>query len=361
MRATASKVGLLSYCQWWARPEAKWDTSSSAAAERGTRFHKAIADYAVTRAVRTVDNDIAAEYTHAALWLDGLVGLGSQDVFAEIAMAWDPALDTADVLDVVDRAYKPQSRLCGTADLVLVVMANGKPTAVMVWDWKTGSGESAGPQLRALGLMAARAFGVEHATVAALEVRDSGVTEVAREELDAFSLAGIAGELAEMIAAIETAEPTPGSHCGELYCPARLHCPLGATAMAQVVDVIPAESLVRRDAYRITDPIRTAEQAIWTVDVLRLMGAWLDAKKDEIKKLVPDDGWRAEDGRVLKETTATIEAFDKHKALALIKQLGATDEQIGSLYYSFDKSNGLRVSGGKTKPRVTRAKKRSAA
>jgi hypothetical protein len=169
-------------------------------------------------------------------------------------------------------------------------------------------------------------------------------------------LAVIAGNLSDQIASIETAEPTPGSHCGELYCPARLHCPLGATAMTEVVDVIPTESLVRRPNFRITDPIRTAEQAIYTIDVLRLMSAWIDAKKEEIKSKVPEQGWAAEDGRVLKETRASIEAFDKTKALALCKQLGATDEQLGSLYYTFSKSQGLRVSGGASKPRTKKSK-----
>lgn len=351
MRVTASKVGLLAYCQAWARPEMRWSTRSSEAADRGTRFHKAIADYTETRERREVDEDIAAEYTHACDWVDSL-NAPPGNVWIETAFAWDPSTDTAEIIGG-DRDYsKANGRLCGTADLTLVTTADGKPIAVTVWDWKTGDGSGAGPQLRALGLMAARAYGVEQATVAALEVRKSGVTEVAREDLDAFALAGVAGELAEQLAAIEDAEPQPGSHCGELYCPARLHCPLGTTAIAQVVDVIPAEAIVRPPEWRITDPITTAEQAILTVDILRLMGAWIDAKKEEIKALVPADGWQAADGRVLRETKATVEAFDKAKAVALCKQLGATDEQIRSLYYTFEKSNGLRVSGGSTRPRT---------
>jgi hypothetical protein len=355
LRVTASKVALLSYCQAFAREDMKWEYTSSPAAERGTRFHKAIALYtACNKGIPLkVEDDIAAEFEHAKAWVDALPNDGLFAFHVETAFAWDPESDKCEMLDVVDRAYKPTSRLCGTADLVLW---HAESESLQVYDWKTGSGENSGPQLRALGLMAARAFGVEHVTVSALEVRAGGVTEVAREELDGFALAGIAGELSEMIAAIPTSEPTPGSHCGELYCPARLHCPLGATAMAEVVDVIPADKLVRRDAFKISDPVRTAEQAMWTVDVLRLMSAWIDAKKDEIKAAVPADGWRSDDGRVLKETSATVEALDKAKALALCKQLGATDEQLGGLYYTFSKSNGLRVSGGATKPRAKRSK-----
>ena len=350
MRVTASKVGLLSFCGWWARPEAEWTYTTSSAADRGTRFHKRIAGYALTGVRETVEDDIAQEYAHACQWVDELP-VARADLGVEVAFAWDPATDEAKVVGT-DRDYsQAQGRLCGTADLVLLV-----GSTVHVWDWKTGDGTGAGPQLRALGLMAARAFGVESATVAALEVRASGVTEVAREELDAFALAGVAGELAEQLAAIEAAEPQPGSHCGELYCPARLSCPLGQTAIAETALVIPADALVRRPEWRITDPIKTAEQAIWTIDVLRLMGAWLDARKDEIKALVPVEGWKADDGRVLRETTSTIEAFDKTKALALLKQLGATEEQLGGCWYSFTRSNGLRVNGGGTKPRTKRSR-----
>lgn len=362
MRVTASKVGLLSYCQWWAKPEAKWTYTTSSAADRGTRFHKAIAAYVEHGKHPSllgpdwVADDIAEELDQAIDWLLAFSPVAPIKLETEIAFAWDPVTDTAEVIGG-DRDYsKANGRLCGTADLVLVATMDGKPIAVMVWDWKTGDGTGAGPQLRMLGLAAARAFGVESATVAALEVRKSGVTEVAREELDAFALAGVAGELAEHLAAIATAEPQPGSHCGELYCPARLSCPLGNEATAQVVDVIPADALVPAKRFKLTDPIKTPEHAIWAIDVIRLVSAKLDAIKDEIKSKVPAEGWAADDGRVLRETKATIEAFDKHKAQALLKELGATDEQLGGCFYTFEKSNGLRVSGGATKPRTKRSK-----
>jgi hypothetical protein len=354
VRATASKVGLLAFCQWWATPEAEWTWTTSDAADRGTRFHKAIANYTETRKRAEVDEDLREEYAQACDWVDSL---GSHDdvVKVERAFAWDLMTDTAEEIGS-DRDYrKAAGRLCGTVDLILLARIDGKYVAAMVWDWKTGSGENSGPQLRALGLMVARAYGLENVTVAALEVRASGVTEVAREELDEFALSAVAGELAEQIASIPNAEPKPGSHCGDLYCPARLSCPLGQAAIANVSEVIPADVLVRRQDFRITDPVETAEQAIMTVDVLRLMSAWIDAKKDEIKSKVPATGWAAPDGRILKETKAKVEAFDKAQAIALCKELGATDEQLGRCYYTFEKSNGLRVSGGGTSKRLKRA------
>ena len=352
MRVTASKVGLLQYCQWFARPEAQWAYTTSEAAERGTRMHRAIADYVDTGERVKVEDDINDEYHHACDWVDSY---GRDLLRAEVKFAWDPTTDTAEELPRAgERDYsKAAGRLAGTSDLVSISKAT---RTGYVGDWKSGDGSGAGPQLRALGLMVARAYDLESVTVEALEVRASGVVSVARETLDPFALAGVAGELAEGLAAVETAEPAPGAHCGELYCPAKLSCPLGQTAMAQVVDVIPPEALVRKPEWRITDKVASAEQAIWTLDVLRLMGAWVEAKKDEVKALVPVDGWRTEDGRVLRETKATIEGFDKHKAIALLKELGATDEQLGGCFYQFEKSNGLRVSGGATKPRTRRSK-----
>ncbi len=345
MRVSASKIGLLEHCQAFARPEMKWDYSSSPAAERGTRFHAAIAAYTLGNAP-VVAEATAAGFEQACKWLRNLTDTGATFIKVEVAFAWDPKNDSASRLDIVDRAYPPTSRLCGTADLVCFI-----DDVFHVFDWKTGDASNAGPQLRLLGLMASRAFGVAPVVVSALEARADDIYEVGREELDDFALAALAGEVAEQLAAVESAEPKPGSHCSDLYCPARLHCPAATSAMAEVVDTIPAESLVRRPEFRITDPIRTPEQAIYTVNVLRLMSTWIDAKKDEIKKRVPVEGWQADDGQVLKETTARVEALDKHRALALLKQLGATDEQLGGLYYTFEKSNGLRVSKGSTKPR----------
>ena len=76
MRVTASKVGLLTYCQAWAQPGMEWDTRSGPAAERGTRFHKAIAMYTACEpgVPIAVEDDIAAEFEHAKAWVDSLKG-----------------------------------------------------------------------------------------------------------------------------------------------------------------------------------------------------------------------------------------------------------------------------------------------
>lgn len=338
---SASKVGLLEHCQ--AFPRLEWTYTTSAAADRGTRFHSAIEAYTTTRQRVPVDKDIAEEYSHACDWIDALQAPPGT-LHPEVAMAWDPSTDTASILTRKGRDYSEAAgRLPGTADLIYWV---AKTSELKVWDWKTGDASKAGPQLRALGLMASRAYGASIVRVAALEVRADGVTEVGAETLDEFALADMAGSLGELLSSVADAPPSPGEHCSSLYCPARLACPLAGTALSAVESVIPAEQLVRRPEYRITDPIKTPEHAIYVLDVIRLVNAWLDAKKDEIKSLLPADGWRTQDGRVLREGTCEQSAFDRHKATALLKQLGATTAQIASVHYTFTKSTGLRVSGG---------------
>ena len=90
--------------------------------------------------------------------------------------------------------------------------------------------------------------------------------------------------------------------------------------MAEVVDVVPADLLVRRREYRITDPITTPEHAAWAFRRLPPRRRQADAIGDSIKAMVPPEGLTPRTGSVLRETKATITASDKRKALAFCKQ-----------------------------------------
>jgi hypothetical protein len=345
-RVTASKTGLLEHCQAFAKPGMEWFNGTSPAADRGTRFHRAIAEYTSHGSVRLLEEDIVDLFVQARAWVDAF---GRERVKPEVAYAWNPATDEAEHIPAAERDYRAgHGRLCGTADLVAV--SNLTRTGI-VWDWKTGSGANAGPQLRTLGLMVARAHGLKSVTVAALEVTAAGVQEVCREELDEFALSAIAGELAERLAAVATAEPQPGEHCRDLYCPARVSCPATRESEAQLV---PAESLTKRLSTTIDGP----DHAVWMLERVRLVEAACKAVKDAIKAYVPADGLVLEDGSRLMETTREMPRFDKNKALALLKQLGATPAQVDALTYKWTESAGLKVVGGaaKSKPRSRRTK-----
>ena len=341
LRVSASKVGLLERCGYFARPEAEWAESTSAAADRGTRFHAAIAEYIETGIMPEAGDDVAPLLVHAQAWVDAF---GREKLGAELAFAWDPVADRAEVIGQnIGREYAAGgARLCGSADVVAV---NRERLAGFIGDWATGDGSRKGPQLRTLAVMLARAEGLETITVQSLEVDASGVRVVVNETLDSFDLAAIAGGLAEAIAAIPTAEPVPGLHCAELWCPARASCPVGRAIVAEIA---PPDALT---PHRWSVQVEGPEHAAWLLDRAKLVEAAAKAVRDAVKAACPEDGWAMPDGSRLTETYREVPRFDKGKALALLRELGATDEQIEQCTYRYRESGGLRLLGGATKPR----------
>ena len=334
MRVTGSKSNLLAECQWFARPEAEWVYTSSPAAARGTLFHSLIAGYIATGVVPAVMTaDMAGLFAEAKKWVDDY---GRNHLRAEVKFAWDPKTDTAWELTGAERDYaEARGGFAATGDLLSVskVTRSG-----YIGDWKTGDGTGAAPQLRALGLMLARAHDLDTVTVEALEVTAAGVVSVCRETLDAFDLATIAGELAEYIAAIPEAEPTPGAHCSEMYCPARTTCPVTRAATAELV---PVAGLVR---HTMTTAIAGPDHAAWMLDRIRLVEGACTAIRDAIKEACPPEGWTLEDGSVLREGTRDVRRFDKAKALDLARAKGATEAEIAACTYVFTESSGLRLA-----------------
>jgi len=326
-------------CQHWARPDAEWYDTTSAAADRGTRFHRAIALYVngVEGLPLAPDEDIAGLFASARAWVDHF---GREKLAAEVAFAWDPHTDTAERIPAVERDYQAaHGHLCGTADLVAVSRAT---RAGYIADWKTGDASNAGPQLRTLALMLARAEGLDMVTVEALQVDETGVTHLCTETLDAFALAAVSGDLAEAVSSVPTAEPVPGPHCGEHYCPARATCPAVVERVER--DIIPAASLVRhRWGVRISSP----DHAAWLYEQAKAVEAAARLVKDAVRAYVPEAGLVLEDGSVLKEGTRNMPRFQKDVAVALLRELGATEEQIAGLTRSVVESSGLRVQSGK--------------
>ncbi len=334
MRVTGSKSNLLAECQWFARPEAEWVYTSSAAAERGTAFHTLIANYIATGIAPTgMTDDLGALFAAAKKWVDDY---GRDHLRPEVKFAWDPATDTARELTGAERDYaEARGGFAATGDLLAISKAT---RTGYLGDWKTGDGSGATAQLRALGLMLARTHDLDTVTVEALEVTAAGVVSVCRETLDAFALATIAGELAEYIAAIPSAEPTPGAHCSEMYCPARTTCPVTRAATAELV---PVDALVR---HTMTAVVASADHAAWMLDRIRLVEGACKSIRDAIKEACPPKGWTLEDGSVLREGTRDVPRFDKAKALDLARAKGATEAEIAACTYVFTESSGLRLS-----------------
>lgn len=227
---SASKAGLLPHCQYPFRDGTPWEYTKSAAAEKGQRFHDAIAC--------VVDEDIPKptgikgtgwlldRMKVATAWLDSQTF--PTRLHAELAFAYDPETGAGRILGKnIGRRYKEHGQkpheLAGSADFLFV-----HEGTVYVYDWKTGKSvtDSVWAQMEWLGLFAARAHGVEHVVLRPLHVTDYGIEDSMVQELFASQLAMIAADIRRDVAAIPDSWPEPGPHCDEHWCPTRKSCGL---------------------------------------------------------------------------------------------------------------------------------------
>jgi Protein of unknown function (DUF2800) len=334
-RVTASRLELLSRCGYFARDGVEWAERSSSDANLGTALH-AMCDLYIrdgSAALAGIGKDLPVEdqKTLAAMWLHARDYIDKNRVGhwrSEIAFAYDPATDTAIELQPVDghRDYSEAGpgAICGTADVVSVAVNDSR---VVVMDWKSGStfvdAADATAQLSGLALFAARAYDKTEASIATLRVTESGVTE-RWLDLDAFDLDRVAGEIAARLAAVPTAEPTPGSWCNDRWCPARLACPATTTALEQV---IPVESLAR---FKMALLPESPAHAAWMFPRLKIAEEYLETLKANIYDMARAEPIDLGDGKELRETTATRRTVSAAKLEDLARRLGATDAQIAS-------------------------------
>ena len=243
MLASASKMGLLRHCQWWARPDAIAPVQApSASAQRGTDRHR-VMEWLVT---------------------------GEQVTPAQMASLWDCALEEWPAVEANLRAWLPSdgqteqamyyspsrcvargARLTGAREYELqgdeipgtLDFSRGWPV-VEVWDYKTGRQDNLEPiatnaQLAFLAMVRARLVDARGAVVVLACVADDGTAEITCSEYDSLELDEIADELKVLAARIPTAEPNPGGWCEEKWCPCRAVCP----AMTQAIATTPAAAL----------------------------------------------------------------------------------------------------------------------
>lgn len=223
MRLSASKTSLALACQWWLRPEVELAPDvPGPAAERGTQIHAWADAYVKGRIFQVPGSDTA--WWHLRKWLDGFVKLYPR-VDAERAFAYSTRTGEARELDTFEqhRAYGQMEpdEIPGSADLI----AHGQTLTVV--DIKTGKRKNTEPasenkQMRTLGLMAARAHGVESVHVGLVFVNETGVEED-WTELDDLDLDVHGARLKAALDGAATALPVLGKHCK--YCRAKHGCP----------------------------------------------------------------------------------------------------------------------------------------
>lgn len=261
---------------------------------------------------------------------------------AEVALAWNPAQDTARQLGVdigrkyIEHGLDPRVEIPGTCDVISV-----EGDAVRVYEWGTGwNVDHKLEQLRLQCVAAARAYGKERAIGHLVQFRDDGAKPWEPIELDAFDLSAIAGEFADLRSRTPGASPMVSDACVDLFCDVRTECPVTHEAQAALV---PAGAIARKFSKVIEDP----EHARWMLERIRLVKAACEDIKDAINAYVPEGGIALEDGKYIYEGAREMERFDSSKALALCKQLGATEAQIASLTRTVVEGAGLKVGSKK--------------
>ncbi|HYE92236.1 MAG TPA: hypothetical protein VEA38_14500 [Terriglobales bacterium] len=321
------------------------DTSPSAARDKGTSNHACGATYINSkRYIEALKRDEHLTWANMAGWIDTH---WKPSWVAEPAYAWDPAAATARMLGVdINREYEKHGKLpherAGTCDVVSV-----EGDTVYVYEFGTGYDiEHKAEQLRICCAVAAKAHGKTRAVGQLVKFRDEGAYPSPPVTFDAFALAAIEEEFATRLATVEGSAPSPGEHCKR--CNAVPICPEASKAVDALV---PGQALLTRKPFDFSLTVRDGDHARWMLERLKLIKTLHDRHLQAIKDACPEGGWELADGSVLVEGRRTVERFSKARAVALLRELGATDEQVASLDVPSEESSGLRV----TKPRKGKA------
>lgn len=336
-----SKAALAQHCLYPFRDDVPTPPETAASEEEtvGTSCHAASARTINTGCrVAIPDAPDSATWKHMLAWIKE----NYQPTWvAEEAIAWDPAKDTARVLGVdIDRKYKEHGatpeEIPGTLDVVSV-----EPDLVRVFEFGTGWDVSHKvEQLRIQCVAAARAHGKERAIGQLVQFRDDGAKPWEPIELDSFDLSAIAGEFAELREKTAGSDPTVSGACIDMFCDMRTECPVTQDSQSALV---PEGALTRKFSRVIED----AEHAKWMLERIRLVKSACEEIKTAINEYVPDGGIALADGQFIYEAAREMPRFNNHKALALLKQLGATDAQLASLTQPVVEGAGLKVGSKK--------------
>jgi hypothetical protein len=337
VRATASKLALLSACGYSFREDVPLPTrETSAEATRGTAFGS-LAEARINRTpppgqVTLPEEEariLEAMWGHADRWLKEHMRLGWR---AEVAYAWDPSTDVGrEFARTTHRDYSgaTTTEVCGTADIVTI-----EDDSIVLYDWKThavGAPETdATAQLQALALFACRAHGFSEARIVTLRVTEHGVEPIEGEPITEFDLMGIAAQIATDLARVEGSEPIPGEHCKSRYCPARLICP---ATTALVAEVLPAAALAHK-SWRYTDAIESPDHLAWILSMRPMVRERCEAVDEAISNYVKSGPVVCEDGSTVEATFRSMPRMSQKDLIELAKRKGATDDEISSCVHS---------------------------
>jgi hypothetical protein len=310
-----SQGPLAARCSYFVRDEVPWfESPPGDAGKQGNAFHDAAEAWLVTRADVELEpicaaNDVTdAEgrrrvrllFSRWLLWVAERARIGW---VPEVTFAYRWTSDSARELgrglsrDEMRRLRAADERT-GTCD-VMTWAEDAQGLYLHVLDWKTGHREVDDPnhnlQLRAYGLFAARALGVSRVKVTVVHVSETGVDARSSSVLDAFSLDLVRAELRSILVHPD-AEPKPGTHCAEMYCPAAQGCSAYAAARDAALDEVAPPDPRRLPIVREVAAIQGPEHAAAIYDRVRLAKSQIKAIEGALKAYVEQGGGRIPSG-----------------------------------------------------------------
>lgn len=216
MKASASKTALLLKCQYWARDDVPWSKEKpSKASARGTEVHRVIAE--------SVNSDVVPDFeTHPWILKRALMGIRQTRIWGNVQseLGFSMNYETTIPLGITLYRSYPEESFCGTADVLF--LDNG---GHHIRDWKTGSpSDSEEWQLRALTAMATEA-GHRVVDAKAVYLTEEGI-RYGQDVLYGTDPKEDAATIRKHLVMVKDADPNPGSHCRDLWCPIRKEgCP----------------------------------------------------------------------------------------------------------------------------------------
>ena len=304
--------------------------STSGRATRGTSIHayirRRIAGLSHDDAAVGVDKD--HRLTCKGIDVEEIVA-GLSQVACEVSYAFSLKGEVRRIGVNLGREYPEEyltgEWITGTADLD-AVGEEGRP---VVEDFKTGQGvphPSVNPQILFFASCLQSLTGAAEVEGRIRYIRDDGSTYVESHIFDAFDLDAFRLDLRRTGLSVLEARQSgarslpmaTGGHCK--YCPAIAACP-AKTALARAM--LP-ELRATGDILRSMTPEERGQAWVRAKEIESI----LDTVVSGLRDIAIVDPTPLPDGKVLMAIESSRTSFDKEAAMTLLRELGATDEQI---------------------------------
>ena len=307
--------------------------STGASAVRGTSIHafmrRRLSGISHDEAIAHVDREHRATCTGIDF---GAIAADHTKIRSEVSYALNALTGEVRFLGLnMDRRYPDDIShpwIPGTLDME-AVRSDGVP---LVEDFKTGQPvdpPAENPQILFAALCLRSTTSASDVEGRIRYVREDGKTWVDRHVFDVFELDAFALDLAEASRRVSDALITPASavvHAGPWckYCPAVTSCPQ-KVGLARTM--LPTLQNIGERIHLMT-PEQRGEAWVKAKEVESLLEQVISGLRDCARR----EPTPLPDGKVLTVTESSRTSFVQHDAVSLLRELGATQEQIDGLY-----------------------------